>query len=64
MRAKGDIRQVILCVKITHKELEFSKVDDLLLIDDEFGKDFSQRYRMPKICSFKNLWLLKCLKNC
>lgn len=43
MRAKGDIRQVILCVKITHKELEFSKVDDLLLIDDELGKDFSHK---------------------
>lgn len=43
MRAKGDIRQVILCVKITHKELEFSKVDDLLLIDDELGKDFSHQ---------------------
>ncbi|ETD23312.1 type IIG restriction enzyme/methyltransferase [Helicobacter macacae] len=49
--------------KIPHEELEFSNVDDLLLIGDELGKDFSQRHRVPKIGSLKNLELLKYLKK-
>ena len=49
--------------KIAHEELEFSKVDDLLLIGDELGNDFSQRHRIPKIGGSANLKLLNQLKN-
>ncbi len=49
--------------KIAHEELEFSEIDDLLLIGDELGNDFTQRHRIPKIGGATNLKLLKQLKN-
>ena len=45
--------------KITHDELEFNQIDNLLLIGDELGNDFSQRHRIPKIGGEANLKLLK-----
>ena len=49
--------------KIAHEELEFSNVDDLLLIGDELGNDFSQKHRIPKIGGSANLKLLNQFKN-
>ena len=49
--------------KIAHEELEFSNVDDLLLIGDELGNDFSKKHRIPKIGGSANLKLLNQFKN-
>ncbi|MGX2972297.1 type IIG restriction enzyme/methyltransferase [Helicobacter sp. T3_23-1059] len=49
--------------KIPHEEVEFSRVNDLLLIDSELGNDFATKHRIPKIGGRKNLEILCYLKK-
>ena len=45
--------------KITHEELEFSPINDLLLIDSELGSEFAKKHRIPKIGGDANLQILR-----
>lgn len=49
--------------KITRDEVEFSPIDNLLLIKSDLGNDFSQKHRLPKIGGLKNLEFLRHLKS-